>query len=215
MALEAKICGLKEPESIAAALAGGADYLGFNFFPPSPRYLAPDLAASLAARIPEGPTKVALFVDPDDALLAEVLAQAPIDLIQLQGSETPRRVAEIRARFGKPVMKAVKIATRADLDEASAFEAVADRMLFDAKAPKSMKNALPGGNAIAFDWRLLAGRRWSRPWMLAGGLKAETLAEATEVSGARAVDVSSGVESAPGQKDPALIRAFLETAKRL
>ncbi len=215
MALETKICGLNRPESLAAAVAGGADLIGFNFFARSPRSVTPTEAASLAQRIPEGPIKVALVVDVDDALLAEILGQAPIDLIQLHGSEPPGRVADIRQRFGKPVMKVIKIATREDLDQVKDYEPVADRLLFDTKPPKSMANALPGGNAVAFDWRLLAGRRWSKPWMLAGGLKAENLAEAVETSGARAVDVASGVERAPGDKDPELIRAFLERARSL
>ncbi len=215
MALETKICGLNRPEGLAAAVSGGADLLGFNFFPRSPRYVSPEEAASLTRRVPEGPQKVALLVDPGDAQLAQILSLVPTDMIQLHGSEPPERVAEIRARFGKPVMKVIGIATRADLDRVAAYEAVADRLLLDAKPPKTMANALPGGNALAFDWRLLTGRRWSRPWMLAGGLKAENLAEAVELSGTRAVDVSSGVERAPGDKDPDLIKAFLEEAKRL
>lgn len=215
MALETKICGLSDPESLAAAVAGGAGFVGFVFFPKSPRNVAPSLAASLAARVPEGVVKVGLLVDPGDQELSEILRQVPLDLIQLHGSEPPQRVAEIRGRFGKQVMKVVKIATREDLAEVQAYEPVADRLLLDAKPPKAMKNALPGGNAVAFDWRLLSGRRWSRPWMLAGGLKEANLAEAVETSGARAVDVSSGVETAPGRKDPALIRAFLERARSL
>lgn len=215
MGLETKLCGLKDPRSLSAAVAGGAAFVGFVFYPRSPRNLALAEAASLAERVPDGIGRVALTVDPDDEQLSELLRRVPLDMIQLHGSETPDRVAEIRARFGKPVMKAVRIATRADLVEARAYEPVADRLLFDAKPPKAMKNALPGGNALAFDWRLLAGQRWSRPWMLAGALKAENLAEAVETAGARAVDVSSGVERAPGVKDPALIRAFLERARTL
>ncbi len=215
MALEVKICGLSQPETLLAAIAGGAAMVGFNFFPRSPRYVTPAEAASLAGRVPEQVWRVGLLVDPSDEQLTEILRQVPLDMIQLQGSETPGRVAEIRQRFGKPVMKAVKIATRDDVAQAADFEPVADRFLFDAKPPKSMANALPGGNAVAFDWRLLAGRKWSRPWMLAGGLKADNLAEAVETSGAGAVDVSSGVESAPGQKDSALIRGFLDKARAL
>jgi len=215
MALESKICGLKDPAAVEAAVAGGADLLGFVFFPRSPRTVAPAVVASLSQRIPERCLKVGLLVDPDDETLSGILRQAPLDMLQLHGSEPPARVAEIGVRFGKPVMKAVKIATRDDLAAARAYEPVADRLLFDAKPPAAMKNALPGGNAVAFDWRLLAGLSWSRPWMLAGALKAENLAEAASTSGARAVDVSSGVESAPGQKDPAMIHTFLEQARSL
>ncbi len=215
MAVDVKICGLSEPETLLAAIAGGAAMVGFNFFPTSARYVTPDQAASLASRVPEQVLRVGLTVDPSDGELADILRQVPLDVIQLQGGESPARVAEIRERFGKQVMKAVKIATRADVAEAAAFEPVADRLLFDAKPPKSMTKALPGGNAIAFDWRLLAGKRWSRPWMLAGGLKADNLADAVKESGATAVDVASGVESAPGKKDTALIRAFLEKARAL
>ncbi len=215
MALETKICGLTDPAALAAAAAGRASFVGFVFFPRSPRNLSLSQAASLAARVPDGVQRVALTVDAGDDQLAELLAQVPVELLQLHGSETPQRVAEIRERFGKPVMKALRIATRADLEAARAYEPVADRLLFDGKPSKTMKSALPGGNAVAFDWRLLAGLRWSRPWMLAGALKPDNLAEAVETSGARAVDVSSGVERAPGEKDPDLIRAFLERARAL
>ncbi len=215
MALETKICGLKDPTTLAAAVAGGAAFVGFNFYPRSPRALSPAEAASLARQVPDGVGRVAVIVDPSDDRLAELLRQVPLDMIQLHGCETPKRVAEIRARFGKPVMKAVGIATREDLEAARGYEPVAERLLFDAKPPRSMKNVLPGGNALAFDWRILARRRWSRPWMLAGALKPANLAAAVETSGARAVDVSSGVERSPGEKDPALIQAFLERARSL
>ena len=215
MTVEAKICGINDPGALDAAARGGARYFGLNFYPPSPRSVTAAEAAALAARAPEGIARVGLFVDPDDETLAATLAQVPIDLVQLHGSEAPRRVAEISARFGRPVMKAIKVARREDLEEADAYAAVADRLLFDAKAPKSMKDALPGGNALAFDWKLLAGRRWPLPWMLSGGLDAENLAEAVGISGARAVDVSSGVEERPGRKDPGKIAAFLEAARSL
>lgn len=215
MALEVKICGLSSPEGVAAAVGGGARFLGFVFYPRSPRNVTPAEAAQLVRRLPAGAESVALLVDPGDDQIEALLGQVAFDLLQLHGGETPQRVAAIRQRFGRPVMKVVKVATRADVAAARAYEPVADRLLFDAKAPKAMTGALPGGNAVAFDWRLLAGERWSRPWMLAGALKAENLAEAVGQSGARAVDVSSGVERAPGQKDPALIRSFLETARGL
>jgi phosphoribosylanthranilate isomerase len=155
------------------------------------------------------------LVDPSDDFLAELVARVPLELLQLQGKETPKRVAEVTERTGKPVMKAISIAEAADIDAAAAYEPVAERLMFDAKPPPTMKNALPGGNALAFDWQLLAGRRFRRPWMLAGGLSTENLKEAVATSGASAVDVSSGVESAPGVKDPEKIRAFLKAARDL
>jgi len=215
MALEVKICGLSEPLGLAAAVEGGARFVGFVFFPRSPRNVSLAEAAGLAERVPQGVARVGLLVDPSDADLETLLDRVPLDLLQLHGEEPPERVAAIRARFGRPVMKVVKIAGKADVAAARAYEPVADRLLFEAKPPKSMTNALPGGNAVAFDWRLLAGQRWARPWMLAGGLKADNLAEAVATSGARAVDVSSGVERVPGEKDPALIREFLERARGL
>ncbi|SME94253.1 phosphoribosylanthranilate isomerase [Tistlia consotensis] len=215
MALESKICGVSDRAALAAAARGGARWVGFVFFPPSPRAVTVEQAASLAGEAPPGLGRVGLFVDPDDALLERVLAAVPLELLQLHGDEPPKRVAEIRGRFGRPVMKAIKVARREDLEVVEAYAPVADRLLFDAKAPKSMAGALPGGNALSFDWTLLAGRRWPKPWMLSGGLKAENLEEAVTISGAPAVDVSSGVESAPGVKDPARIAAFLELARSL
>ncbi len=215
MTVEAKICGINAPEALDAAVRGGARYVGLNFYPPSPRSVTAEEAAALAARAPEGVTCVGLFVDPDDETLATTLARVPLDLLQLHGGEAPRRVAEIRARFGRPVMKAIKVAQEADLEEVAAYAGVVDRLLFDAKAPKTMKGALPGGNAFAFDWQLIAGRVWSRPWMLSGGLDADNLAEAVGVTGAGAVDVSSGVEDRPGRKSLDKIAAFLGVARGL
>ena len=215
MAIEVKICGLSNPESVEAALAGGADLLGFVFYPKSPRYVTPDQAARLARYAGERALRVGLFVDPSDDLLSSIVAAAPLDLLQLHGKETPARVAEIRERFGHPVMKALPVAGPDDLAAADDYLPVADRLLFDAKPPKGMKDALPGGNALAFDWTLLAGRDWPRPWMLAGGLTPENLGEAVKTSGARRVDVSSGVESKPGVKDPERIKALLRVAKTL
>jgi len=213
MSIEVKICGINAPAALAAAAEGGADYIGFVFYPASPRAVTPAVAASLAAAAPARLRKVALSVDADDALLREILETAPIDLLQLHGRESVERVAEIRARFGVPVMKVLKIAGAEDVAAAAAYEPVADRLLFDAKPPKDMAGALPGGNALAFDWQLLAGRSWSLPWMLSGGLTAENVAEALRISGARAVDVSSGVEDRPGVKNPDKIRAFIAAAK--
>jgi phosphoribosylanthranilate isomerase len=215
MAIETKICGINSPAAVEAAVKGGADLIGLVFYPPSPRAVTPEQAAQLAGRAPPGVTRVGLFVDPDDDQLAATLAKVPLDLLQLHGAETPRRVAEIRARFARPVMKVIKLAKKADLDAVAAYTGLVDRLMFDAKAPKAAKDALPGGNALAFDWQLLAGRHWPKPWLLAGGLTADNLAEAVRTSGAPGVDVSSGVEDAPGRKSPAKIAAFLAAAKAL
>jgi phosphoribosylanthranilate isomerase len=215
MPIEVKICGVNSPAALGAAVAGGADYLGFIFYPPSPRYVTPGRAREIAAAAPESLTKVGVVVDLDDGALAAILDGAPLDMLQLHGRESPERVAEIRARFALPVMKVVKIAGADDVAAAQAFCGPADRLLFDAKAPKDMAGALPGGNALALDWRLLAGAAWPIPWMLSGGLDADNLAEAVRTSGARALDVSSGVEDAPGTKNPDKIRAFLSAAKAL
>lgn len=211
MAPEVKICGLRTAGDIAAAAKAGAAYVGFVFYPRSPRALAPEAAAGLARTLPPSVTAVALLVDPDDALIERALAARP-GLLQLHGNESPARVADVRARTGVPVMKAIGLARAEDLAAARAYEAVADRLLFDAKAPKTA-GALPGGNGRPFDWRLLAGTRWRLPWMLSGGLTPDNVARAVHLSGARGVDVSSGVESAPGVKDPGRIRAFIEAAR--
>jgi phosphoribosylanthranilate isomerase len=213
MSVEVKICGVNTAEALAAAVAGGADYVGINFYPPSPRYVTPARARALADQAPARVTKVGLAVDLDDGEIAAILAAVPLDMLQLHGNESPARVAQIKDRFGLPVMKVVKIAGPADVVAAGAYFRVADRLLFDAKPPKEMTGALPGGNALAFDWQLLAGKTWPLPWMLSGGLDADNLAEAIAISGARALDVSSGVEDRPGLKSPDKIRAFLKAAK--
>lgn len=215
MAVEAKICGVSSAEAVAAALSHGAAYLGFVFFPPSPRHVTPAQAAALAAQVPDGVIKVGLFVEPDDDALDTALAGGPIDLIQLHGAEPPARVAEVRRRTRLPVWKAIKVATPADLETARAYEEAADLLLFDAKTPGGVAGALPGGMGTAFDWHLLEGSAWRRPWMLSGGLDAGNVAEAVRISGASAVDVSSGVEDSPGHKDPAAIAAFLDVVATL
>lgn len=211
MQLHVKICGVKSPEAIASAAAGGARAIGLVFYPPSPRFLGVDLAAQLAKAAPTGLRVIGLFVDADDDTLATVIAQVPLDLVQLHGRESPERVADIRSEYGLPIVKAIRVAEIEDLDPVPTYEDVADWLLFDAKPPANVAT-LPGGNGLSFDWSILAGRRWSLPWMLSGGLTAGNLEEAVQVSGARAVDVSSGVEERPGVKDPALIRTFLERA---
>jgi phosphoribosylanthranilate isomerase len=213
MPVKAKICGLNSDVALAAALDGGADFVGFVFYPPSPRSLSPQAAGTLARAARGRAEIVALFVDPDDTLLADVMRELDPDIIQLHGKETPERVAEIKARWGRPVMKAVSIATRADADAALKYEGIADLFLFDAKAPPDLANALPGGNGITFDWRALEGVKGRVRFMLSGGLNADNVAEAIRLTGAEIVDVSSGVERRPGEKDPELIRKFLAAAK--
>ncbi|MGJ8627603.1 MAG: phosphoribosylanthranilate isomerase [Sulfitobacter sp.] len=205
-----KICGLTNHSGISAAVDAGARYVGFVFFEKSPRNLSLSDAAVLAAAVPEGMCKVALVVNADDEFLDALIAQVPVDMLQLHGAESPARVLEVKTRYGLPVMKAVGVADASDLTELEAYGRVADQILVDAKPPKGAD--LPGGNGLAFDWRLIAGRRWPVPWMLAGGLTPENVAEAITLTGARQVDVSSGVESAPGVKDGALIAAFCAAA---
>lgn len=211
MTVSVKICGLRRREEIVAAAEAGARYVGFVFFDKSPRSVTLSEARALALDTPTGVAKVALVVNPTDAFLDDLTAQVPLDFLQLHGSETPERVAEIKARYGLPVMKAVGVADPTDLPALSAYEAVADQLLVDAKPPRNA--TLPGGNGLSFDWRLIAGRDWQKPWMLAGGLTPDTVAEAIAATGARQVDVSSGVESAPGQKDATLVSAFIRAAQ--
>jgi phosphoribosylanthranilate isomerase len=209
--IRVKICGLKTPQDVAAAAAAGAAYAGFVFFAKSPRHVTIAEAAALAIDAPVGLCKVALTVNATDAELDAITDAVPLDMLQLHGKEPPQRVAEVRARYGLPVMKAVGIADASDLPQIAEYEQVADQLLIDAKPPRDA--VLPGGNGLAFDWRLLAGRKyWQKPWMLAGGLTPDNVAEAIRMTGTRQVDVSSGVESAPGQKDAALIDAFTKAA---
>ena len=215
MSVSAKICGVNAPDAVRAVVAGGASHMGLVFYPPSPRAVTPAEAAMLVEGLPDRPCRVGLFVDPDDAAIAAVLAALPLGLIQLHGEETPARASAIRARFGCPVMKAIRVAEAADLDAAEAYAGAVDWLLFDARPPAGLTGTLPGGNALSFDWRLLAGRRWPAPWMLSGGLDAANVARAVAATGARAVDVSSGVENRRGHKDPALIAAFLATVADL
>jgi phosphoribosylanthranilate isomerase len=214
VSITAKICGLSTEAAVTAAVAGGAAYLGFVFYPPSPRALTPAQAARLCAAVPGGIARVGLFVDADDATIAAVLAAARIDILQFHGGESPQRVAEAKLRFDREVMKAVPIAGADDVARAERYQEVADLLLFDAKPPPR-PDALPGGNGLAFDWGLIAGRSWRLPWMLSGGLTAALLPEAVRISGAVCVDVSSGVESRPGEKDPDKISAFLAAARAL
>lgn len=211
MTVAVKICGITTAEGMDAAAGAGAELIGFNFFPPSPRAVEPARAAALSARHVGGPLRVGVFVDPTDEAIAAVLAAVRLDILQLHGEETPERAAGIRARFGIPVMKALGVAEAADLDAVASFAPVVDRFLFDTKPPPG--GPLPGGNAQPFEWRLMAGRAIPRPWLLAGGLTPGNVAEAILAAGAPGVDVSSGVEATRGVKDPALVRAFIAAAR--
>jgi phosphoribosylanthranilate isomerase len=213
MSVAVKICGLGTAEATAAAVNHGARYVGFVFYGPSRRNLTPLLAGALAAIVPAGIIKVGLFVDADDEEIAAVLERAPLDLLQFHGKESPARVSAVKRRFGKPVMKAIPIAAATDLAAAQRYFGAADRLLFDAKPPKDA--TVPGGNGLVFDWELLGIRRWPLPWMLSGGLTMENLADAVRITHADVVDVSSGVESAPGIKDADKIAAFLARARAL
>jgi phosphoribosylanthranilate isomerase len=211
---KAKICGLSTPEAVSAAIDGGAAYLGFVLFEKSPRNLTPEAAARLVAPVRGGAVKtVAVTVDPDDALIDRLMATMKPDLIQTHGKETPARVRQIAERSGVGVIKAFSVSSASDVDQARAFETVAEQFLFDARPVEG--SVLPGGTGARFDWTLLEGRRFARPHFLAGGLDPWNVAEAIRVSGAPLVDVSSGVERGPGLKDPALITAFLDAVKRL
>lgn len=215
MAIPVKTCGITTRETAAAAVRGGAAFIGYNFYPRSPRSLSFEAAAALIRDVPPGPKRVGLVVDANDEMLRALLAQVPLDYLQLHGEESPERLREIGQLTGKPLIKALKIARAEDLDQVEDFTPLVDYFLLDSKAPPTMKDALPGGNALAFDWRLLAGRRLPKPWLLAGGLHAGNLAQAVALSGANMVDVSSGIEDAPGQKSLAKIADFLEVARGL
>ncbi|WP_299304150.1 phosphoribosylanthranilate isomerase [uncultured Litoreibacter sp.] len=210
--IRVKICGLGTAADVAACVDAGTAYVGFVFFPKSPRHLTLGAAKAMAMEVPPGVAKVALTVNATDADLDELVAAVPLDMLQLHGTESPDRVANVRARFGLPVMKAVGVADEGDLPALNDHALAADQLLIDAKPPKDAD--LPGGNGLTFDWRLIAGRRWPVPWMLAGGLTPENVAEAVRLTGAQQVDVSSGVESAPGVKNAGLISRFCEAATR-
>jgi phosphoribosylanthranilate isomerase len=211
MALTVKICGLKTQDTLEAALAAGADMVGFVFFPPSPRHLGLEGARVLGEQVRGRALKVALSVDADNETLGAIVAALQPDVLQLHGRETPERVAVVRSRFGLPVMKALPIANRADVAPARSYARVADRLIFDARAPQDASR--PGGLGKPFDWQLLAGLDVPVPFMLSGGLDASNVAEALSVTNAPGVDVSSGVERAPGEKDADKIRAFIAAAR--
>lgn len=212
MAVGVKICGLSSPEAVGWARDAGARMIGFVFYPPSPRYVTPDQARTLSAAVAPGLARVGVYVDPDDALIDATLGA--VDMIQLHDVKSPGRVAALRKRAGKPVIGAVGVESARDLESARLYEPVCDLLLFDAKPPKS-DAALPGGNARAFDWGLLAGHRPALPWLLSGGLNAANVAGAIRQTGAAMVDISSGVESVPGVKDRARIEAFMAACQQV
>jgi phosphoribosylanthranilate isomerase len=211
MSLDIKICGLKTAAALAAALTGGASHVGFIFFPKSPRYIEPAEAGRLRAGALNKAKAVAVTVDADNATLDRIVAAMQPDMLQLHGSETPERVTAVKARYGLPVMKALSIRSAADLDAIASYRGVADRLMFDAKPPAGSQ--LPGGNGVTFDWRLLAGLDADVDYMLSGGLNAANIGQAMRLSNPPGIDISSGVESAPGVKEPALIEAFFRAVR--
>lgn len=214
MPIAVKICGITSAEAMEAACTGGAAWVGLNFYAHSPRFVSDAKAGELAVQASGRARCVGVFVDAPDNVIEEVLEAAALDALQFHGSETPAQVARARDRFGLPVIRAIRLATPADLKAAKPFEEAADMLLFDAKPPPD-PGMLPGGNGLSFDWRLLQGLEVERPWLLSGGLSADNLAAAVDLCAARAVDVSSGVERRPGEKDPARIARFLEVAATL
>ncbi|NDE90045.1 MAG: phosphoribosylanthranilate isomerase [Alphaproteobacteria bacterium] len=213
MSISVKICGVKTEEAVNAAVKSGVGFLGFNFCAASPRFVTPEQAAQLAPLVPPSIQKVALFVDPKDGELEDTLNVFNADMIQLHGMESPSRVAEIKRLYGKPIMKAIALSQAEDLEETVAYENIVNWFLFDALAPKGSK--LPGGNAVSFNWNIMKDYASPLPWMLAGGINASNIKQAVEQSGAKVIDVSSGVEITRGQKDPALITQLLELAKKI
>jgi phosphoribosylanthranilate isomerase len=212
MATLVKICGISTPETLAACIAAHADWVGLNFFPPSPRFVTGGAAAQLAAQAETAIRRAGVFVDADDAAIAEAVQAGRLDALQLHGYESPERAAQVRQRFGLPVWKVLSVSAAEDVARASTYNAVADFLLFDAKTPKGQ---LPGGMGLAFDWSLLAAYRGPLAWGLAGGLTPTNVAEAIRLTGAPMVDTSSGVESAPGIKDVDRIAAFCKAARQL
>lgn len=211
--VDVKICGLNTREAVAAACAGGASHIGLIFYPPSPRAVSLEKAEEIVMAAPKSVARVAVFVNPDDADIQAVVETLSPTILQLHGAESLERVAEVKRRFGLPVMKAIRVSSAGDIQSAKAFDGVADILLFDAKPPKNAEGMLPGGNGLAFDWTLLAAFEATAPWFLSGGLDLENVGVALEISGATAVDISSGVEDRPGVKNLAKIDAFLRSTR--
>ncbi|MBT5185786.1 MAG: phosphoribosylanthranilate isomerase [Kordiimonadaceae bacterium] len=213
MTIEAKICGLTTEETVRAALDGGARYIGFVFYPPSPRNISFEQVALLGEIIKNDALKVGVFVNPDDELIRDTLRHIDLDVLQLHGNESIERIQYLKNKFSKIVMKAISVESVSDIARAREYEKMADMLLFDAKAPINMNNALPGGNGLEFDWNLIAGYKWRVPWMLSGGLNDKNVSEAIKISGAKLVDISSGIETEPGVKSANLINSFLTTVQ--
>ena len=209
--IDVKICGLSTVEGIEAAAGAGASHVGFVFFDPSPRNVRPREAPALAKYVPKAVKRVGVFVEPEDSLLERAIAAARLDIVQLHGDERPERLKSIKARLNVEIWKAIPVSTASNLERAREYRDIADMILFDARTPKASR--LPGGMGIAFDWKLLNRLTHKMPWVLSGGLSAENVAEAIAITGATMLDVSSGVESEPGTKDPAKISAFMEAVK--
>ncbi len=217
MSVGVKVCGLSSKETLETAVSCGALFVGFVFYQRSPRVVTPAQASKLAYQLPPHVLSVGLFVDPDDAAIGQTLQQAPMRVLQLHGDETPERCRAIRQQFHRPVMKAIRVSNSVDVEAAKRYVDAVDWLLFDAKVVSADPHqaTLPGGNGVSFDWTILAGRQWPVPWMLAGGLNAANIREAVKVTGAKFVDVSSGVETGPGIKSNAMIREFLDAARAL
>ena len=213
MSVEVKICGLDRLATVDAAVSAGARMLGFVFYPPSPRNLTSKEASGLTNRVPAGISRVGLFVNPTKENLDNILCEIDLDLIQLHGEESPERVSEIKNYTNLGVIKVLKISSDMDLNFIPEYESVTDWLMFDARPPKGMKGALPGGNALSFDWNIIKGVKLSRPWILAGGLNITNVREAVQISGAKLVDVSSGVEEKPGVKAVKMIHSFINAVQ--
>ncbi|MBD19990.1 MAG: phosphoribosylanthranilate isomerase [Rhodospirillaceae bacterium] len=215
MAISVKICGINTLDAMKASIETGSSFVGLVFYPPSPRSVTVAEAINLAKIVPPTIKKVGLFVDVSDKILKNITDDVPLDILQLHGKEPPQRVKKIKQFTGLPVIKAIHIENSGDFCEIEKYAGVADKILFDTKVPKNSKNFLPGVNALAFDWKLFGNQPWKDHWMLSGGLNAKNISEAVNLTGANTVDISSGVEITPGQKDPKLIKEFLETVLAL
>ena len=213
--IKTKICGISSMESLEAAIVGGAAAVGFVFFPASPRFVHIKAASKLIAEVPKNVLRVGLIVNMGDRDLTEIVDNLTLDILQLHGDETPKRALEIKERFDLPIIKAIKVAAPSDISRADAYKSLVENILFDAMPPKEMKQALPGGNAVSFNWNWLGNRKLPYPWMLSGGLNAKNVETAVKTSGASFVDVSSGVEKCPGSKDPTMIKEFLEVISKI
>ena len=215
MVIKVKLCGLNTADTISAAIDGGVDFIGLVFYPPSPRYVSPRKAASLISKVPKSIVTVGLFVDPSDEVLYQTLKTVELDMLQLHGTEAPKRIKEIKVLFDRKIIKAIKVGSKKDVRAAHSYEDLVDWLLFDAAPPKNTIGALPGGNAIAFDWELLNNQRWAKSWMLSGGLNIHNVVRAVHATRALAVDISSGIEDKKGVKSPDKVSQLLKVIKQI